>query len=388
MAWVTDISPAARLELIEIARKSVLQEPDRASSWLVLGDLLNKAGLFDEAVDVLSAGAARLPAEPKVHLLLANARQLVGDIEAALAEVETALSLTPNDRATMLRRFDMLVTARRWHRVAQNLEDLTTTEPTRGSVIRAHAHFAISGGNPKDLLAVCEAALTRQPGHTEALYYKAIALSITGRHAEASAVIGFDSFVSVAELPVHEEYNGANFLDALAEEILRNPTLVPDPPGKATRGGLQTRALMQVGDKAVPLILEKIKLAVDHYVDALPPLPHPFVTAQSTQVSLHPWAVVSPQDGWQNSHIHVSGWISGVTYVTAPRIGGESEYRGPLVLGELNTEQYPHTPPWGVREVEPKPGRIVLFPSFIPHATRPSGLAGQRICVSFDVVPV
>jgi tetratricopeptide (TPR) repeat protein len=387
VAWASNINPAAWPALIVAARKLVLLEPDRASGWLALGNLLMEMDRFEEAADVLSDGAARLPAEPKVHRLLADARQKIGEIDAALAAVETALSLAPHDQATILSRFDFFVYAGRWDRVAQDLDDVTTAAPTRRSVILAHAHFARGGGDPEALLAVCEAALAQQPGYTEALYYKAIALSMLGRDAEACAVIGLDSFVSLAKLPTCEEHiGGTDFLDALAEEILRNPTLVPDPHGKATRGGLQTRALMQVGDKAVPLLLEQIKLAVDRYVDALPALPHPFAIARPMRVNLHAWAVVYPQDGWQKSHLHPDGWISGVTYVTAPRIAGESKYRGPLVLGELNAEQYPHPPPWGVREVEPKPGWIVLFPSFVPHATRPSGLAEQRICVAFDVV--
>jgi hypothetical protein len=44
-------------------------------------------------------------------------------------------------------------------------------------------------------------------------------------------------------------------------------------------------------------------------------------------------------------------------------------------------------PPWGVQEIEPVPGRLLLFPSFLPHATEPTGIAGARISVAFDVVP-
>jgi hypothetical protein len=36
--------------------------------------------------------------------------------------------------------------------------------------------------------------------------------------------------------------------------------------------------------------------------------------------------------------------------------------------------------------VEPKPGRLVLFPSYMWHATRPFR-AGERITVAFDIAP-
>lgn len=81
------------------------------------------------------------------------------------------------------------------------------------------------------------------------------------------------------------------------------------------------------------------------------------------------------------------GWLSGVYYVAAPRSTGDGVYQGALLVGTVNSDRFAN-PPWGIREIEPVPGRIVLFPSFTPHATKPSGMAEERISVAFDVVPV
>jgi hypothetical protein len=83
--------------------------------------------------------------------------------------------------------------------------------------------------------------------------------------------------------------------------------------------------------------------------------------------------------------MHPNGWVTGVYYVSAPRPNGANVYRGPLVIGATGTEGT-REPPWGTREMEPVPGRLVLFPSFVPHATLPSGVAGDRISIAFDVV--
>jgi hypothetical protein len=37
-----------------------------------------------------------------------------------------------------------------------------------------------------------------------------------------------------------------------------------------------------------------------------------------------------------------------------------------------------------LKEIEPKPGRLVLFPSYFWHGTRPFA-AGERLSVAFDV---
>ncbi|MEI9996940.1 MAG: putative 2OG-Fe(II) oxygenase [Rhizomicrobium sp.] len=87
-------------------------------------------------------------------------------------------------------------------------------------------------------------------------------------------------------------------------------------------------------------------------------------------------------------HGHPGGWISGVYYVDAPRLPGENAYRGALIVGAIDTKQHGFEPPWGTRAIEPVPGRLVLFPSYVSHATEPTGIDGARISVAFDVVPI
>jgi hypothetical protein len=75
-----------------------------------------------------------------------------------------------------------------------------------------------------------------------------------------------------------------------------------------------------------------------------------------------------------------------VFYVSAPKLSGQSAYQGALKVGVLD-DTFGSSAPWGIREIEPVPGRLVLFPSYTPHATEPSGIQGARICVAFDIVP-
>jgi uncharacterized protein (TIGR02466 family) len=387
LTWTSDIGPAARAALIEAARKSIALTPQRVTDWIALGNLLLETGRFEEAADALSEATSRLPNEPKLHVLLASALQDAGRIDAALAAVEKALLLIPHDQAVLLRRFDLIVVSGNWDRVAGDLEDARQAEPARPSVIAACAHLARSQGDPAKLLAACKAALAKQPSNTSALHYKAIALLMLGRTAEARHVMGLDDFIGISDLSERsDDSNHESFLELLAAEILNNPTLETDPRGKATRHGLQTRVLVQEGDKALPRLLEQIKSAIGHYVEHLPASPHPFAAVSPARVRLNSWAVVYPQHGRQAPHFHPAGWISGVAYVGAPRSAGESKYRGPLVLGEVQPEWFRGDPAWKIHEVEPIPGRIVLFPSFVPHATRATEVPGQRISVAFDAV--
>jgi hypothetical protein len=87
--------------------------------------------------------------------------------------------------------------------------------------------------------------------------------------------------------------------------------------------------------------------------------------------------------GHHAHHVHPAGWFSSAFYVSLP---GESEGGPPpagwLTLGappeELGLDLQP------VRRIEPRPGRLVLFPSILWHGTEPFG-AGERLTAACDV---
>jgi hypothetical protein len=55
-------------------------------------------------------------------------------------------------------------------------------------------------------------------------------------------------------------------------------------------------------------------------------------------------------DGVITPHIHPTGWVSGVLYVSGAQ-GPDGRHRGPLVLGY--TQEMGENAPWGMREIEP-----------------------------------
>jgi hypothetical protein len=95
------------------------------------------------------------------------------------------------------------------------------------------------------------------------------------------------------------------------------------------------------------------------------------------------WSVRLRGAGYHTNHVHPQGWISSALYVALPeRAKGDPPDAGWLKLGEP-------PPEIGVsltatRLIEPKPGRLVLFPSWMWHGTVPFA-AGERLTVAFDV---
>ena len=110
---------------------------------------------------------------------------------------------------------------------------------------------------------------------------------------------------------------------------------------------------------------------------------HPLLREPRTPIRFSgSWSVRLSGAGYHINHVHPAGWISSAFYVALPEAHmGGAEHAGWLSLGEV-TELGLDLPP--IRLVEPKPGRLVLFPSTMWHGTRPFA-AGERLTVAFDV---
>ena len=83
--------------------------------------------------------------------------------------------------------------------------------------------------------------------------------------------------------------------------------------------------------------------------------------------------------------MHPEGWISSAYYVAVPPgVAGANDHQGWIQFGE------PRWPTPGVtaeRFVEPRPGRLVLFPSCMWHGTVPFRDGVERLTIAFDAVP-
>jgi Flp pilus assembly protein TadD len=97
------------------------------------------------------------------------------------------------------------------------------------------------------------------------------------------------------------------------------------------------------------------------------------------------WSVQLQRDGFHVNHIHPQGWISSAYYVSVPAESEDASARGGwLKFGE------PRLPFPGAdvtRYVQPRPGRLVLFPSYFWHGTVPIQGPDPRLTIAFDAVP-
>jgi len=380
MQWENELSFEQLRGAVELARHGTRLDPTRPGNWLVLSHALAKLGKFEEATRYLRDAVALLPEAVELRVRLVEILFDQDLFDEALPHVEHALALAPDEPRAKRFHLDLLALTGAHH--DPDTERLSAFLAGSAHLLSGAAKSLGAGG----ALELCESILTGRPGHTYATYLKALSLAQLGAAEDACRIISTTGrLIEISELPAPPGFSGsASFRHALAEEIRQNPTLAGDHKGKAAQASLQTRSLRQPGAVAVEALLRQIRQAIDAYEQRLIAADEELVLHRPRRARIEPWAMVCGSDSRQNSHVHPRGWVTGVYYVAAPRPDGANAYRGPLVIGAIGAKQAIE-PPWGTREIEPVPGRLVLFPSYVPHATLPSGVAGDRISIAFDV---
>jgi uncharacterized protein (TIGR02466 family) len=90
--------------------------------------------------------------------------------------------------------------------------------------------------------------------------------------------------------------------------------------------------------------------------------------------------------GFHVNHVHPAGWISSACYIEVPAECGDTDRRaGWIKFGETRFAVPGAT---AERFIQPRPGRLVLFPSYMWHGTTPTSGSDARMSIAFDAVPV
>ncbi|MBY0284762.1 MAG: tetratricopeptide repeat protein [Sphingomonas sp.] len=185
---------------------------------------------------------------------------------------------------------------------------------------------------------------------------------------------------------------GATELDLTPDELAVLATRLRDlhrtrahPIGQSLRGGTQTRGrLLTREEPIIARLRECLRHAVAGHVSAMPPADasHPLLRHRGHRLAFAgSWSVRLRAGGFHVHHIHPEGVLSSACYVALPESLGPDR-DGWLEIGAAPVELGLDLPP--LTSIEPQPGRLALFPSYMFHGTRPFG-AGERLTVAFDV---
>jgi hypothetical protein len=146
--------------------------------------------------------------------------------------------------------------------------------------------------------------------------------------------------------------------------------------GKPTISGLQTHEIL--ADCSNPAIIEfkqRVLKVCEEYQKRQ--AFNPWLEQLTASVPRHisGWGVILRDKGHQKRHVHPEGVISGVVYLKTPLSTASATTReGNLVFSRREN-----------REIVPEVGKVVIFPSYLPHETVEIRGGEERICIAFNV---
>lgn len=320
----------------------------------LLGQVDRPADALAVALDALG----RQPDAPGLHALAAAAAALDGQAEAALAHAEAALRLAP-------------------------------AEPGYG-VLLAEARLGV--GDAAGSLALLKPLRRAAPFDQKRIALQATAWRLLG-DGRAQALYDYDRFVRTYRL---EPPDGWPTLEAFLADLSRTLHALHDRQGatldQSVRGGTQTNVdLAKSSDPLLGTLLEAMKPSIADYVAQLgrggDGLAEPLTARNRGGFAVSgAWSVrLTPGRGRHVNHTHPQGWLSSAFYVDLPEAVNGGGEEGWIQFGEPGCPTQPALGP--EHSVRPEPGKLVLFPSYMWHGTRPFSGGEPRLTFAFDVVP-
>jgi tetratricopeptide (TPR) repeat protein len=172
---------------------------------------------------------------------------------------------------------------------------------------------------------------------------------------------------------------GWKSLDAYLADLERtldrlHGPLATHPLGQSLRHGSQTqRSLLDYPDPEVQAFFQAVDAPIRQHLVALgEPGDYDFAGA---------WSVRLKRGGHHLDHVHPQGWLSSAFYIRTPKGEGRE---GWLKFGEPGTPTAPKLD--AEHWIEPQPGMLVLFPSYMWHGTAPFSSDETRLTCAFDLV--
>jgi hypothetical protein len=272
-----------------------------------------------------------------------------------------------------------------------HLRHAVEKNPWNARAVADLANCLSASGDVADALQLCTDFLQQHPGERMVVGAYALALHNSGQTDAALELSDFNTLVQVHTLTTPQGYASLDqFNQALTQLIRSHPSLTANPISKSTVGGDQTGELDLNSDPVLVAlghaINQTIHTAAHQYLDAGLGT-HPVMAPAAERWTLRTWGTVLREDGRQTPHMHPLGWLSGVYYAhLPPDMHTEDREAGWLEFGRppermFRTGEAPH---W---RHQPRPGELLIFPSWFWHQTIPFKSADERVSIAFDVMP-
>lgn len=373
-----------RLEDMENALKALpITSPLFAKAMNVVVNFYEMRGLRDKALSVLD----KLPEDCPIAVKLERHRlwKALGRALDAKTNLQSIFQQNAKDVGVLCEVANEARQEGQFSKSCDLYKEALEIRPGNFSVMAGYAQSAISDNRFEDAHALLQAGLNQSPNNQLLLALVATLLRKMGR--DHRHLYNYNAFVKAYDLTPPDGYSDMTaFNTALKARLDQLHVYKAAPINQTLKSGSQTELDLALIDDP---ILQSFFMAVDQpireYIDGLDNNPnHPLSRRRGKRYRISgAWSIRLSENGHHINHVHPMGWLSSAYYVDLPKSVNEDNREGWIQFGQpnlnidLDAEHF----------VQPKAGRLVLFPSYMWHGTLPFKGPDTRLTLPFDVVP-
>ena len=329
--------------------------PDNLPLQHLLCTLLHRGGQHELAEKRIREVFRTQGARPEFRALLAHALLELGRLEEAETEALEAAAARPGD--------------------SEILDTVVTVLLSRGRAV--------------DALPFIRTQREREPELQNWLAHEAIAARLMGRPTYQE-LFNYEAFVRSWRMDPPPGWSSMRELNAEVMEALRaRHRFTSHPLDQSLRNGSQTaRNLVTDSHPAIQALLHSFHEPLQMYLREIGGnARHPFTARNLGAAQLtESWSVHLRRGGYHVNHVHPKGWISSAYYVAVPdEVNDAALKSGWLKFGE---PRFPVPGADPAYMVQPEPGLLVMFPSYMWHGTNAIHGAEPRTTIAFDALPI
>jgi uncharacterized protein (TIGR02466 family) len=320
----------------------------------------------------------------KAHFLSLQKRS--DEVEAIY---NTLLARDPLDGAALSGWANNLMAQGRNQEALAIFESVLARPGANPGIFSAAASAALLTGDPQKAEYLCQSGLSLAPFDQTCLALLGTAWRLKGDEQD-EALNGYDHLIRVFDLEPPDGFSSMEGFNAELGAYLER--LHPQTDAyleQSLYGGTQTEGMLfGAGHPLVEKARGRIEQAISSYIaDLKPDANHPFLARHSKNFRYAgAWSCLMRGQGFHTNHLHPEGWISSCYYVTVPKeTDNPQTHNGWIKFGEPSLDLPLNN---AIRRaVQPVPGRLVLFPSYMWHGTIPLQASSPRTTIAFDVAP-
>lgn len=368
---------------------AVAARPTFAAAHRELAQLIwMRTGDSERAARALDAAIAAHPADAALRAERTRLLKAAGDEAGARAEAVRLIERMPPGAPRKLFEAQNALLGEDYETAAQAARDALRLRADPAQALETLAAAQLGQGDAAGMLATSDEWLRRGALDQLAISYRATALRMLG-DPRGEPFRDYHALVRSFDIDIPDGWS--NLEDYLADLTTVLKQLHPfeaHPIDQSARRGSQTmQSLVQSTDPAIVAFFQAIDGPIRAYMAALGTGDDPTRVRNRGAYEIKGcWSVWLKPGGFHVDHVHPQGWLSSACYIATPKAAENSKSKE----GWIRFGQPPIQPPGGLPAqhfVQPRPGRLVLFPSWMWHGTVPFASDERRLTMAFDVLP-